>query len=82
MENKEKNHDLVEFAEQQLKEHIAELNTHYQGREIDSKEKQEAIATHLNMLRAELKEKSKELSGNENNDVISEYEQKFKQALP
>ena len=82
MENKVNKHEFVEFAEQQLKEHIAELNTHYEGREIDSDEKTQAIETHSNMFRAELQEKSKELGDDENNDLIKEYEQKFKEALP
>lgn len=84
MEEKLRKHTLVEFAEQQLKEHIAELNTQYQGRSMDSdEEKKTAIDTHFNMYTAELKEKSKEL-GNEENDkqTIKEYQEKFKKALP
>lgn len=84
MEEKLRKHTLVEFAEQQLKEHIAELNTQYQGRSMDSdEEKKTAIDTHFNMFTAELEEKSKEL-GNEENDkqTITDYQEKFKKALP
>ncbi len=84
MEEKLKKHTFIEFAEQQLKEHIAELNTQYQGRSMDSnEEKKTAIETHFNMFTAELEEKSKEL-GNEENDkqTIKEYQEKFKKALP
>lgn len=84
MENKVNKHTLLEFAERQLEEHIAELNTHYQGRSMDSdEEKKQAVETHFNMFTAELEEKSKEL-GDEENDkqTIKEYQEKFKKALP
>ena len=68
MENKVNKHALLEFAEQRLEEHIAELNTHYQGRSMASEdEKKEAFDTHFNMFTAELEEKSKELGDEENN---------------
>ncbi len=84
MESKISNHDLIEFAEQRLEEHIAELNAHYQGREMASDdEKKKAIDTHFNMFKAELEEKSKELgNGQEHTAIIKEYEKKFRQALP
>ncbi len=84
MEDKVNKHTLIEFAEQQLEEHIAELNTHYEGRSMDSEEeKKQAIETHFNMFTAELQEKSKEL-GDEESDkqTIKEYQDKFKKALP
>ncbi len=83
MENKVNKHALLEFAEQQLEEHIAELNTHYEGREMDSNdEKKAAFDTHLKMFTAELEEKSKELGDEENNkNVIKEYQEKFTKAL-
>ena len=84
MEDKVKKHTFLEFAEQQLEEHIAELNTHYQGRSMDSDdEKKQAIETHFKMFTAELEEKSKELGNNENDkQTITEYQEKFKQAQP
>lgn len=84
MEDKVRNHTLIEFAEQRLKEHIAELNTQYQGRTMDSNdEKKQAIETHFNMFTAELEEKCKEL-GDEESDkqTIEEYQEEFKKALP
>ncbi len=84
MENKVNKHTLLEFAEQRLEEHIAELNTHYEGRTMASEdEKKQAFETHFNMFTAELEEKSKEL-GDEENDkqTIKEYQEKFKKALP
>ncbi len=84
MENKVDKHNLMEFAEQRLEEHISELNTHYEEREMASEdEKKEAFTTHFNMFTAELKEKSKEL-GDEENDkqVIKNYQEKFNKALP
>lgn len=84
MENKVDKHALLEFAEQQLEEHIAELNTHYEGREMASAdEKKAAFETHFKMFTAELEEKSKELGDEENNkNVIKEYQEKFTKALP
>ncbi|MDQ6763118.1 MAG: hypothetical protein M3015_10900 [Bacteroidota bacterium] len=84
MEDKVNKHTFLEFAEQQLEEHIAELNTQYEGRSMDSdEEKKTAIETHFNMFTAELEEKSKEL-GDEENDkqTIKDYQEKFKKALP
>ena len=84
MENKTSDHDLIEFAEQRLKEHIAELNTHYEGREMPSNdEKKKAIDIHFNMFKAELEEKSKELNvEGDDRKIIKDYEEKFKQAIP
>ncbi len=84
MEDKVNKHALLEFAEQRLDEHIAELNTHYEGRAMASDdEKKKAFETHYNMFTAELEEKSKEL-GDEENDkqVIKDYQEKFRKALP
>lgn len=84
MENKVDKHNLLEFAEQRLEEHITELKTHYEGRELaPDDEKKKAFETHYNMFTAELREKSKEL-GDEENDkqTIKEYQEKFKKALP
>lgn len=84
MENKVDNHALLEFAEQRLDEHIAELNTHYEGREMASDdEKKNAFETHFNMFTAELGEKSKELGNEEDSkQVIKDYQEKFRKALP
>ena len=84
MENKVNKHSLVEFAERRLKEHIAELNTRYQGRQMASEEeKKKAIETHLNMFKSELREKNKELGDEqEGNNIIKGYEEKFKKELP
>ncbi len=84
MEKKNSNHDLREFAEQRLKEHIEELNTHYQGKTMPSKdEKTKAFETHYNMFSAELEEKNKELGDDKANEhTIKEYLQKFKKDLP
>ena len=46
MENKTSDHDLIEFAEQRLKEHIAELNTHYEGREMPSNDERKKQLTY------------------------------------
>ncbi len=83
MENKVNKHNLLEFAEQRLEEHLAELHTHYEGKSMPSNdEKKTAFDTHLNMFKAELEEKSKELGDEENNkQVIKEYQEKFKNAL-
>lgn len=83
MENKVDKHNLLEFAEQRLEEHVAELNTHYEGRSMPSNdEKKTAFETHLNMFKAELEEKSKELGDEENNkELIKDYLEKFKNAL-
>ncbi|MEO8569331.1 MAG: hypothetical protein ABI419_09345 [Ginsengibacter sp.] len=83
MENKVDKHHLLEFAEQRLEEHIAELKTQYMGREMPSEdEKKNAFEKHLNMFTAELEEKSKEL-GDEQNDkqTIKDYQEKFKKSL-
>ncbi len=84
MENKVDKHALLEFAEQRLDEHIAELNTHYEGREMASDdEKKKAFETHFNMFTAELEEKSKELGNEEDSkQVIKDYQEKFRKALP
>lgn len=84
MEDKVNKHNLLVFAEQRLDEHIAELNTHYEGRTMASDdEKKKAFETHYNMFTAELEEKSKELGDEENDEqVIKDYQEKFRKALP
>ena len=84
MENKVNKHALLEFAEQRLEGHIAELNIHYKGRAMASNdEKKKAFETHYNMFTAELEEKSKELGDEENDEqVIKDYQEKFRKALP
>ncbi len=84
MEDKVNKHNLLVFAEQRLDEHISELNTHYEGRTMASDdEKKKAFETHYNMFTAELEEKSKELGDEENNEqVIKDYQERFRKALP
>lgn len=84
MENKLDNHTIVAYAEQQLAEHIAELKTQYEGREMPSNdEKKEAFEKHCKMFRAELEEKFKELGYEEKGqDIIKEYIEKYNKALP
>ena len=46
-------------------------------------EKKKAFETHYNMFTAELEEKSKELGDEENAEqVINDYQEKFRKALP
>ena len=84
MENKVNKHALIEFAEQRLEEHIAELKKHYEGRETPSgDEKEKAIDKHLNMFKAVLEEKSKGLGDEEmSKDIIEEYGRKFRKLIP
>ncbi len=84
MENKLNRHNFLEFAEQRLEEHIAELKTHYEGRDMSNNdEKKTAFEKHFNMFTAELEEKSKELGDEETNKkLIAEYQEKFKKSLP
>ncbi|MEO6220674.1 MAG: hypothetical protein ABIO81_09625 [Ginsengibacter sp.] len=84
MENNLNKHKFLEFAEQQLEKHIAELNTNYKDRTMPADdEKDKAIERHLNMFTAELEEKSKELNEEENSkQIIKEYQEKFKNSLP
>ncbi|MEO6289189.1 MAG: hypothetical protein ABIO76_04685 [Ginsengibacter sp.] len=83
MEDKLNNHKFLEFAEQRLEEHIAELNTHYEGRTMpDNDEKKTAFNKHFNMFTAELEEKTKELGIEETNKkTIEEYREKFRNSL-
>ncbi|MEP6583138.1 MAG: hypothetical protein ABJA90_02675 [Ginsengibacter sp.] len=83
MENKVNQHNILEFAEQRLEEHMAELNTHYEGREMGSNdEKKKAFETHLNMFTAELTEKCKELGDEKGSQqVVADYQRKFNEAF-
>jgi adenosine deaminase len=77
-------HTFIEFAEQKLEEHIAELKTHYEGKVMpDKEEKESAYKKHFNMFTAELNEKFKELGEEEIVwKELEAYQQKFKNSLP
>lgn len=84
MNEKLSTHTFIEFAEQKLEEHIAELKTHYEGKVMpDKEEKESAYKKHFNMFTAELTEKFKELGEDENvHKELQNYQQKFKSSLP
>lgn len=83
MENKLNKHQFIEFAERQLEEHVAELNTQYEGRTMANEdEKKTAYEKHFKMFTAELEQKSKELGEEEDStNTIREYQEKFKRSL-
>jgi hypothetical protein len=57
-----------QFAEDKLKNHLAELNTRYQNEPLGSKElKQEAYEDHQKIYAQELEEKIQSLLSTENN---------------
>ncbi len=80
MEDKIANHQFIEFAERRLEEHLAELNTRYQGREMANEDERKiAYDRHFKMFTAELEEKSKELGAEADvEDTIKKYQNKFK----
>lgn len=76
-------HTFTEFAEQKLEEHLAELNTHYEGKVMPSNdEREQAYEKHFGTFTAELKEKIKELGEEEKDHAeVKRYQEKFREAL-
>ena len=84
MNQKLSTHTFIEFAEQKLEEHIAELKTQYEGKVMpDKDERKSAYEKHFNMFTAELTEKYKELGEDEKiHKELEDYQQKFQNSLP
>jgi hypothetical protein len=62
-----------QFAEEELKNHLAELNTRYENEPLGSKElKQEAYEAHQKIYGQELSEKIQSLLSKENNGSLKE----------
>lgn len=77
MENKKKNVDeFRQYAENKLKNHLAELDTRYQDRPLDSEALlQDAYKEHQAIFSGQLDEKMKELvAANNNADQLKEME--------
>lgn len=54
------------FAHTRLRNHVTELETHYQNREVDEGLKQQAYSEHRRIFQKELSDKMEELISTEN----------------
>lgn len=78
--------DLRRFAEQRLKEHIAELETKYGNEQLPTtQEKQRAFDNHIRQFREELSSRLHDVGENipggkkELDNLVQQYEVKFRE---
>lgn len=67
MSNVKETELFVQFAEEKLKNHLAELNTRYWNEDVDDKTRRTAYHNHREIFEQELDEKIRSLLANDNN---------------